>query len=215
MTLDKYPANTCTNNIKRGIHNQVSKYSIKDDGDCLISREDNRKLLHEGNAIENITRIHQSSHFEILNTNRSVSKMFIRQDSRTLVTEIVLQACQTCQYRARIKYKKQNKGRIFKMIHKTLQMVAVDDIEPIQPQATKRGNKYILTAIDYLTRFSIGKAVKDIDEKTTANFLCKCIVVLNLVPQYILSGRGQNFISKYVKAKNILERVRLRRSKCN
>jgi hypothetical protein len=84
-------------------------------------------------------------------------------------------------------------------------MVAVDDIGPIQPQANKRGNKYILTAIDYLTRFFIAKVVvKNIDEKTTTNFLYNCIVVLNLVPQYILSGRRQNFIGEYVKTKIIL-----------
>jgi len=197
VELNKYPTNASTN-IKRRIHAQASKYKVASGG-RLISLEDNRELLHEGNALEIITKIHQESHMGILNTNRAVNKAYICQEARRLVTEVV-QACQTCQFRARVKYKKQNKAQIFKMAHRVLQMVAVDAIGPITPTATKRGNRYVLTAIDYLTRFPIAKVVKNINEKTTANFLYDCIIVQYGVPEYILSDRGANFISEYIKA---------------
>lgn len=81
-----------------------------------------------------------------------------------------------------------------------LQMVAVDAIDPITPTATKRENWYILTtAIDYLKKLPVAKAVKNINEKTPANFLYDCIIVQHSVPEYILSDRGGNFISKYIK----------------
>lgn len=50
-----------------------------------------------------------------------------------------------------------------------------------------------------LTRFPIAKAVKNINEKTTANFLYDCIIVQYGVPEYILSDRGGNSISEYIK----------------
>lgn len=113
---NKYPSNANTN-IKRRIRAQpTSKYKTASGG-RLISHVDGRELLPEGNALQIVTRIHQESHMGILNTNRALNKAFIcQQDARRLVAESV-QACQTCQFRARVKYKKQNKAQIFKMAH--------------------------------------------------------------------------------------------------
>ncbi|KAJ8651377.1 hypothetical protein O0I10_011871 [Lichtheimia ornata] len=78
-------------------------------------------------------------------------------------------------------------------------MIGCDAIGPFGKEPTNQGNRYILVAIDYLTRWPVAKAVPDITETTTADFLYEQVVVNYGVPNYILTDRGSNFTSGYVR----------------
>ena len=71
--------------------------------------------------------------------------------------------------------------------------VAVDIVGPIEPR-TSRGNKYILTMVDYATRYPEAVPLKNIEAITIADALFDIFSRIG-VPQEILSDRGTQFTS--------------------
>lgn len=184
----------CDKKTAQRIRYQAKKWCQSDEG-FLLEKGTGRRLLHEGDALEVVKRIHQEGHFGILNTIDKVNKYYVVSGCRELVTAVV-HSCETCQFRAQIKAVRSNPGVIMKTPLHPFFMVGVDAVGPLQP--TEKGNRYILTAIDHLTRWPMAMCVPDIDEETTAEFFFSAIVKNFGVPQYILSDRGANFISTYV-----------------
>ena len=71
--------------------------------------------------------------------------------------------------------------------------VAVDLVGPIEPR-TVRGNRYILTLVDYATRYPEAIPLKNIETTTIAEALVEIFSRVG-VPQEILSDRGSQFTS--------------------
>lgn len=182
-----------TKNVTRRIQYRAKKLMIAEDG-RMLERKSGRELLHEGNALQKIQDIHSEGHVGINNTLDKVYKYFLVHDGRKLVTSVV-KSCETCQYRARIEQLRSNPGVVFKTTRDPFVLLGIDAIGPLQ--VTENNNRYILTGIDYLTRWPVATAVEDIDENTTAKFLFSIVKDWG-VPNYILSDRGANFISTYV-----------------
>lgn len=70
----------------------------------------------------------------------------------------------------------------------------IDAIGPLL--VTHRGKCYILTAVDYLSRWAEAKAVKQVTAKEVAKFIYEDVCCRHGVPLEILSGRGQGFRSE-------------------
>ena len=64
---------------------------------------------------------------------------------------------------------------------------------------TKRGNNYIITAIDYATRWLVAKAVVHANEETVIQFVYSDIIVNYGVPSEILTERGKAFLGSGVE----------------
>jgi transposase InsO family protein len=64
---------------------------------------------------------------------------------------------------------------------------------------SKRGNKFIITAIDYASRWLVARAVKKADEETVIKFLYSDILVNYGVPSEILTDRGKCFLGAAVE----------------
>ena len=75
--------------------------------------------------------------------------------------------------------------------------VAVDLIGPIVP-ASDRGNRYILTVVDYCTRYPEAIALKNIDTEQVAEALVE-IFCRTGVPMEMLSDRGTQFTSQLMQ----------------
>ena len=75
--------------------------------------------------------------------------------------------------------------------------VAVDLIGPIEP-ASVAGHRYILTLVDYATRYPEAVPLKRIDTETVAEALVDIYSRLG-VPEEILSDQGTQFISDCMK----------------
>ncbi|KAG1249658.1 hypothetical protein G6F65_019044 [Rhizopus arrhizus] len=116
-----------------------------------------------------------------MKATHKVNKYYVVSGCRELVTAVV-HSCETCQFRAQIKAVRSNPGVIMKTPLHPFFMVGVDAVGPLQP--TEKGNRYILTAIDHLTRWPMAMCVPDIDEETTAEFFFSAIVKNFGVPQY-------------------------------
>ena len=187
-----YPIDA-TENVMRGIRYRCKLLMLGDDG-RVLEKKTGRELLHEGNALQKIKEVHTEGHRGIINTLKKVSKYYLVHGGRELVTAVV-KSCESCQFRARVKTLRQNPGVIFKTPRHPWFMIGIDAVGPLA--VTEKRNRYILTGIDYLTRFPVAVAVPDITEVTTGEFLWSVVKDYG-VPQYCLSDRGANFISTYV-----------------
>ncbi|KAG2190969.1 hypothetical protein INT47_007114 [Mucor saturninus] len=193
----EYP-NGSTQAIKRKVRRQAKKY-VAFNG--KLFRQDSKvpygqELLHEGIAEEVVTRVHCEGHSGVNNTWRQVRLQYTGPRLYELVRKVV-QSCITCQVRARKIRKRWEPARPINTPVKPFYMVGCDAVGPIK--TSKNGFRYLLVAVDYLTRWPIAIPVKDITSETTADFMYDQLVVNYGVPSYILTDRGSNFTSGFVR----------------
>ena len=96
------------------------------------------------------------------------------------------------------------KGRVTKaplgkmpLIETPFQRVAIDLVGPIAP-ITEKGNRYILTLVDYATRYPEATALKNIEAETVAEALVNMFTRIG-VPEEVLSDQGSQFMSSVMK----------------
>jgi len=109
-----------------------------------------------------------------------------------------VQGCSTCQARAKRKHKRQAPLSLIPTPDVPFYMVGCDAVGPMLPSTS--GNRYLLVAVDYLTRWPCVQAVRDITAETTAMFLFDQVVASHGVPSFILTDQGSNFTSSYVSS---------------
>ena len=107
------------------------------------------------------------------------------------------QSCDICQRTI-------SKGRVSKVplgkvpiIDTPFKRIAVDLVGEISP-ATSRGHRYILTVVDYATRYPEAIALKRIDTSTIAEALVSIFSRVG-IPTEILSDQGTQFTSNLMK----------------
>ncbi len=66
---------------------------------------------------------------------------------------------------------------------------AIDPVGTIQPQG-KRGSRYNITAMDYLTRWAEAQIVKDCTGMIAANFLFEHVLMRFGCTKILMSDRG-------------------------
>lgn len=181
--------------MKQKIRRHASKLEIRHEN--LIDKETGKQVLHEGNVRKVLVQLHEESHLGVKHLYAQANDHFIYHMKLYSACQDICKECVTCQMRARPVFKRTNKARPILNITSPFFMVAVDAVGPLEITSNK--NRYILTAIDYMTRWPVALAVPDINEVTTTEFYFNCIIQHYGVSQYILSDRGANFISTYTK----------------
>jgi transposase InsO family protein len=73
---------------------------------------------------------------------------------------------------------------------------------------TKNGNRHIITAIDYATRWVVAKAVKSMDADTVAEFLYEEILMNYGAPFEIITDRGSAFLSSALNQFEKLQQIK-------
>ena len=150
-------------------------------------REKVMKLAHD-----NIMSGHQG----IKKTYERVVSQFFWPGTHGDVTRYC-QSCDVCQRTV-------VKGRVIKtplgkmpLIEIPFKRVAVDLVGPIAP-VTDRGNRYILTMVDYATRYPEAIALKSIEAETVAEALVTMYSRVG-IPEEVLSDQGSQFMSGVMK----------------
>ncbi|XP_071842666.1 uncharacterized protein [Apostichopus japonicus] len=112
----------------------------------------------------------------------------------------VMRYCKSCD----ICQRTSDKGRVTKvplghmpLIDTPFKRVAVDIVGPISP-TSKHGNRYILTLVDYATRFPEAVPLRNIDTERVAEALVDIFSRVG-VPSEILTDRGSQFTSDVMK----------------
>ena len=92
------------------------------------------------------------------------------------------------------------------LIDQPFKRVAVDLVGPISPPS-ENGHQYILTLVDYATRYPEAIALKRIDTPTVAEALVDMFSRLG-IPEEILSDLGTQFVSECMEEVNRLLSIR-------
>ncbi|OMJ11721.1 Retrovirus-related Pol polyprotein from transposon [Smittium culicis] len=150
-----------------------------------------RKVLHEKNAKDKVQEIHDESHNGISNTWERFKSSFYGTGLYGIVKEVV-SSCDTCQRYYGSSIKRNEMVPITAL--KPFDIVGIDAVGPISP-ISKNNNRFILTAVDYATKWPIARAVENIQTKTVVNFINTDIVQHFGVPKQLISDRGSNFLS--------------------
>jgi hypothetical protein len=73
-------------------------------------------------------------------------------------------------------------------------------VEPINPPGKHIGARYIITMIEYLTRWAEERELKDCSATTAVHFIFDDIVTRFGCPKILMSDQGTHFINKIVEA---------------
>lgn len=113
----------------------------------------------------------------------------------------VIRYCRSCA----VCQKTVSKGKVSKvplgympLIDTPFERVAVDLVGPIFP-ATERGHRYILTLVDYSTRYPEATALKGIETEQVAEALVEMFTRVG-IPKEVLSDLGAQFTSGIMRA---------------
>jgi transposase InsO family protein len=77
---------------------------------------------------------------------------------------------------------------------------AIDFVGPIDPPGKRTGERYIIIAIEYLTRWAEARAIKDCSETRNTHFIFDDIITRFGCPKILMSDQVTHFINKTVEA---------------
>jgi hypothetical protein len=76
----------------------------------------------------------------------------------------------------------------------------LDFVSPFNPAAAETGNRYILVATDYCTKWVEPKALRDNTASSTAKFLYKYIWYRYGCPIELVSDQGAHFVNGVIRS---------------
>lgn len=195
-----YPSDS-TEEFKTKLKEMSKKYKLFKG--ILFTRPKNHEeepleVLHDGNIEEVIKFVHSEGHVGINNTWYKVKSRYYSPNKLYDTVKEFVKNCDICQFRKKKPARRTVPAKPILTPSTPFYVIGIDAVGPVIP--SKQGNRMILVAVDYLTRWPIAKAVKRIDEETTVEFLVTEVLQHYGVPKYMLSDRGSNFMSKYFKS---------------
>ena len=114
----------------------------------------------------------------------------------------VVKRCEECM---KFNNKKSATSNYPLMIGEAFERIGIDLMGPFE--ITQAGNKFIVVAIDYLTKYIELDAIKDKNAETIANFLYEKIILIHGCPNTLLSDNGREFNNLIVK--NLCDKMRI------
>src|SRR6266498_3205027 len=114
-----------------------------------------------------------------------------------------VQTCDACQQRGNPKV-----NNIIHLIEPKapFQRIGIDIIEPLT--IMKKGNRYIVTAMDYFTKWPIAKALKEATAKAVSKFIYQKIIYKHGCLEVLQSDRGTHFVNRVIE--DLTEKFRIK-----
>ncbi|OMH80131.1 Pro-Pol polyprotein, partial [Zancudomyces culisetae] len=154
------------------LRNKAKKYTLHGDKLCRVIKGQVKEVLHEKNIEETIKLVHEESHLGIENTWIKVKEKYTGEGLYDVVKKVVNE-CFTCQRYKGGRTKKSLLNPIYSP--KPFSIFGLDAVGPINP-ISESGNRFILTGIDYFTKWPVAAASYG-------------------VPSQIITDRGAGFVS--------------------
>ena len=196
LDTSSYPKGL-TNTEKEKINNQSKKYFIQQRQ--LFRNVENGKpqrvILPDQTELIlfNLHKDQIGAHLGIDATYEKLKERYYWPKMYESVAQYI-KSCDNCQRRG-----KPNRREELKLIKvgKPFHRIGIDIKGPLP--VTKKGNRYIIVAMDYLTKWPEAKAIPNMKAETVAEFIYKEIICRHGVPEEILSDRGTSFINETIK----------------
>jgi transposase InsO family protein len=199
LTALTYPEGA-TESDRAKLRKRASKYAVQDG--VLVRRRKPGPLgplevLHERNCQQIVQRVHNEHHSGVDNTLHHLTKRYCGPNLRATVQDVV-STCDICQ-----RHNPSTDAARAEPLHpieapRPLAIVGLDVVGPIRPPAAD-GSQYILTAIDYHTRWPIAMAAKEADTTTLIQFLLDHVISTFGVPDKVITDRGSIFTSEVLQ----------------
>jgi len=182
------------------LFNQSKNYSVKND--LLYKR--NRKNFNELIRVirkEELPALLYMMHNDPISGHFSSETMFTKIKTRYYWPQYFediknyVSACDSCQRRGR---SKSNNLLHPIPVHSPFYQIGIDFVGPLP--RTQRGKKYIIVAMDYLTKWPEARAVADATAEAASQFIYEQIICQHGCPQIILSDRGTHFNNNMIKS---------------
>ena len=189
MNEDDY--NKIVTNIEK-----EEKYEIDKGRLYRIRGEDKLKVIRrfELEGLMYLVHDHElASHFGVRATYDNIKDKYYWKGMMRDV-EIYVKSCDKCQRRG----KPQGRHELHSIkVKEPFYQMGIDYVGPLPK--TKEGNKYIIVAMDYFTKWPEAKPVKEANAKETARFIYEDIICRHGSPMKILSDRGSHFNNNMIK----------------
>jgi len=173
-----------------------NKYEIKD-GQLYRKKKD--KLLkvikrYEFEGLMYLFHDHElSAHFGIQTTSEKIKERYYWKGMQKDI-ETYVKSCDQCQRRG----KPIGKHELHSIqVKEPFYQIGIDIVGPLP--RTEKGNKYIVVAIDYFTKWPEAKALPEATAKEVSTFILEDIICRHGCPQKILSDRGSHFNNQLIK----------------
>jgi len=195
LSTFKVPENT-TQTVKRETEKIASGYLL--DNGILYKKHKGKKLLvipeQKLNQILKATHDHPlAGHAGINNT---ISRLKEKYYWKTMYKDInnYIKTCDICQKR-----RLEKETEELKPIRPptAFSKIGIDIIGPLP--RTLRGNRYIIMAIDYLTKWVEAKPLQLADALSIAPFIYEDIICRHGIPVELTSDRGTEFLNELIK----------------
>jgi hypothetical protein len=184
---------------KQQLLNQSKNYIIDNE---LLYKKDNKNLEKFYRVIQKseLPALLYMMHNDPISGHFATEAMFTKIKARYYWPQYYedikkyVESCDACQRRGRSK-----KNNLLHPIpvHSPFYQIGIDFVGPLP--RTQRGKKYMIVAMDYLTKWPEARAVSEATADATVNFIYEQIICQHGCPQIILSDRGTHFNNQMVK----------------
>ena len=140
-----------------------------------------------------IKACHELGHMGILRTSKLVNERYywggIVQDVKDFIAN-----CPSCKLQ-NAKFNQPQQLQNIPINDQSFYRVGIDLVGPLQP--SKKGNCYIIVAMDYLTKWPEVAAVTNKQSKTVADFFMHNVISRHGCPREVLSDNGGEFFGEF------------------
>ena len=163
-------------------------YRIKNNSRLRVIRD------YEFEGLMYLVHDHEiSGHFGREATYNRVKDRYYWKNMKKDVEEYV-KSCDKCQRRG----KPVGKHELHSIrTNEPFERIGIDIVGPL-PES-KNGNRYIVVAVDYFTKWSEARALKEATAKEVSRFIYEDIICRHGCPKRILSDRGTHFNNQLIK----------------
>ena len=134
-----------------------------------------------------------AGHFGPLKTYQRIQERYYWPDMRKQIYDFV-RTCDTCQRRGKPQKRPEPLHPL--PVGQPFDRVGIDFLGPLP--RTNSGNRHIIVATDYLTKWPEAYPVPDSTALSTAQFLYEYVVTRHGAPKELLSDRGKSFVNQVV-----------------
>ena len=179
---------------------QMIKYLFKDTPIQIFLLESAPKEITDPDRKQNILKeLHSSEiggHKGITKTLKRIQQYYVWDGMKQDVKNFV-KTCQDCQKRKLVREKTKAPMLITDTPSEAFQKIAIDIVGPL-PE-TEKGNKYILTTQDQLTKFCTAYPLPDTSSATIADMIINKFIYTYGSPTELLSDQGSNISGETMK----------------
>jgi Integrase zinc binding domain/Integrase core domain len=188
--------NNVDENIQREILKTAQRYQLTDD--LLYDKQHGKmRIVIPHSKFEMTMKLAHdhplSGHTGI---NSTYQRMRLRYSWPKMYDDVrrYVRSCEICQKRA--KNKETERMTPIEVSPEPFDHVGIDVIGPLP--RTIRGNRYIVVAIDYLTKWPEARAIQLADALTIAPFIYEDIICRHGIPNQLTSDRGTEFVNELI-----------------